>query len=211
MPGAAWRRMLHGCPPGSRVPCRIAARRVALKGFASHSHSNLRACGCGDRAARGVPGSAASRDARPGRQTGFTRGHDGARRIRAGGWGGVGRVAAGAPGHVRPRARARRVRPGLHRAQHGQEKPRDHLPGPQDPRKPVASGCHGRRPAAGRRRGHPDPAPRRIPAPRVRQARHHAAGDRAIRRRHGVPAPGAGLADAARARWTRPPSSASST
>ena len=55
--------------------------------------------------------------------------------------------------------------------------------GPEDPREPDASRRDRRRSAAGRRRRHPDPAAGRVPAPRLRQARDHAAGDRPVRRR----------------------------
>ena len=108
-------------------------------------------------------------------------------------------LSARSTGPVRPGERARRLRPRLHRPHQGPQEPRDRHAGPADPREPDASRRDRRRPAAGRRRRHPDPAARRVPAPRLRQARHHAARDRPVRRRHGVPAAGAGVADGVRA------------
>ena len=102
-------------------------------------------------------------------------------------------------GFVRPGQRARRLRAGLHRPHQGSQESRHHPAGARDPRKPDASGRDGRGSAARRRRRHPDPAARRIPAPRVRQARHHASRGRTIRRRHGVPAARTGLAHGVRA------------
>ena len=108
-------------------------------------------------------------------------------------------MAAWQPGPVRPGQRARRLRAGLHRPHQGPQEPRHRPARTADPRKPDPSRRDGRRPAAGRRRRHPDPAARRLLPPRLRQARHHAAGDRPIRRRHGVPAARARVADGVRA------------
>ena len=91
------------------------------------------------------------------------------------------------------------MRPRVHRAHQGPEEPRRHPARAVDPREPHAPRRHGRRSAAGGRRRHPDPGSRHLPAPRVRQARDHAAGHRTVRRRHGVPAAGARVPHGVRA------------
>ena len=108
-------------------------------------------------------------------------------------------LPARAPGSLRPGERTRCLRPRLHRPHQGTEEPRDRHAGVVDPQEPHASRRHRRRSAAGRRRGHPDPAPRPVPAQGVRCAGPDAAGHRPVRRRHGVPAEGAGVADGVRA------------
>ena len=68
-----------------------------------------------------------------------------------------------------------------------------------DSEEPHPSRRDRRRSAAGRRRRHPDPDARRVPAQGLRAARDDAAGDRTLRRGHGLPAEGAGVAHGVRA------------
>ena len=68
-----------------------------------------------------------------------------------------------------------------------------------DPSEPLPPRSDGRRSAARRRRGHPDPVAGPLPAQGVRRPGPHAAGGGPVRRRHGVPAERAGIADGLRA------------
>ena len=104
-----------------------------------------------------------------------------------------------AAGTLRSCQRARRLRPGVHRAHQGHEKPRDHQPGAADPQEPHAPRGYGRGPTPRRRRGHPHPAAGRLSAPGLRSSGAYLARGGPIWRRHGFSSPGARLAHGVRA------------
>ena len=95
-------------------------------------------------------------------------------------------------GALRPAQRARCVRRRLRGQHQGPQVARHHPPGPADPGQSRPSRRRRRRPAGGRRRGLPDPDPRRPAARLGAQGGRRPAAARPLRRRHVLPAAGRG-------------------